>query len=162
MANKVYQIAETAITWKDSGGTNVITLNNLAAGAGRQGALHDFGASARAREFAWRFKTEFATNPVVDELVRIYFKTSDGTDPDNDDGTGDAAVSAEDKLKNLPLIGVLKVDEAVLNIPMVKSGSIWLPHRHGAPVIWNGTADNLRATANTSTFTLTPVPPQIQ
>ena len=88
MPNKVYQRDETAITWKDSGGTNVITLNNLATVSGRQGALHDFGTAARAHRFAWRFKTEFATAPVVGEPVRIYMKTSDGTDPDNDDGTG--------------------------------------------------------------------------
>lgn len=162
MANLILQNEGTVISWKDSGGTLVITSNNLAAGAGRQGARHDFGVAARSHRFAWRLGVEFETQPVVGEVVRIYAKTSDGTDPDNDDGTGDAAVSAEDKLINLTQIGTLTVDEAIVDIQMAKSGFIILPHRYFQPVIWNATADNLQATDNINVFTLTPVPLEVQ
>ncbi len=162
MANLIFQNEGTIISWKDSGGTLVITSNNLAAGAGRQGARHDFGTGARSPRFAWRLGVEFETQPVVGEVVRIYAKTSDGTDPDNDDGTGDAAVSAEDKLKNLTQIGSLIVDEAVVDVQMAASGFILLPHRYFQPVIWNATADNLQATDNINVFTLTPVPFEVQ
>ncbi len=162
MANLILQNEGTIISWKDSGGTLVITLNNLATVAGRQGARHDFGVGARSPRFAWRFGVEFETQPVVGEVVRIYAKTSDGTDPDNDDGTGDAAVSAEDKLKNLTQIGSLIVDEAIVDVQMAASGFILLPHRYFQPVIWNAAADNLQATDNINVFTLTPVPFEVQ
>ncbi len=162
MPNLIHQNQGTIITWKESGGTNVITLNNLGAGAGRQGAEHDFGTDARSPRFAWRLGVEFETQPVVGEIVRIYAKTSDGTDPDNDDGTGDAAVSAEDKLNNLTQIGTLVVDEAVVDIQMATSGLILLPHKIFAPVIWNATADNLQATNNINVFSLAPVPLEVQ
>ena len=162
MANLIYQNDEAAISWQETSGTAVITLNNLAAGAGRQGALHDLSAAARSPRFAWRYFCQFATAPVVGEAVRIYLKTSDGTHPDNDDGTGDAAVSAEDKLRNLDQIGTLTVDQAAIGIIMVKSGFVLLPHQWVAPVIWNATADNLVATNNLNGFSLTPAPLEVQ
>ena len=162
MANEVYILPQTGITWGDTGETNAMTLNNLATGAGRQGAQHDFGASARANRYEWRAHVEFATTPVVGEEVRIYLKTSDGTHPDNDDGTGDIAVSAEDKLRNIRLLGIIQVDQAATSVEMVASGDITINTRYVMPIFWNGTADNLTATNNTSGFSLTPFPYQIQ
>ena len=101
MPNLIYVNEETVITWRASGGTNLLTLTSLAASAGRQGALHDFGVAARSRLFVWRLFGEFATAPVVGEILEAYMKTSDGTNPDNDDGTGDMAISAKDKLNDL-------------------------------------------------------------
>lgn len=165
MPNKVYQLPETAISWLASGGDNVLTLTSLGAGAGRQGALDDFGTAARATDYLWRFYCKFATTPVVGEVILIYWKTSDGTHPDNDDGTGDAAVSAEDKLSNLKLLGQMIVDEASATPEFVASG--FLPrelcaHRYGAPVIWNDTADALSSTAGDHGFIITPIPLEIQ
>lgn len=165
MANKVYQHDETAITWLSSTGTNVITLTSLAAGAGRQGALHDFGTAARASGYMWRAWVVMATAPVVGERIRIYWKSSDGTHPDNDDGTGDAAVSAADKLRNLTYLGAIVIDEASATPEFVASGYMSksiIGHRHGAPVFWDGTADALSATALDHGFSLTPVPDEIQ
>ncbi len=162
MANKVYQHDETALSLEDTSTPRTFTLNHLAAGAGRQGDLHDLTTAARSKWFAWRAWVQAATTPVVGEVVRVYVKTSDGTIPDNDDGTTDAAVSAEDKLKNLTQIGTIIVDEAATGVKFVKSGLIWLPHRHVTPVFWNATADNLVATNDLSGFSLTPVPDEIQ
>lgn len=162
MANLVYVNEETDITWLSSTGTNVITLTSLAAGAGRQGALDDFGAAARPRRFVWRAWVLFATTPVPGERIDIYIKTSDGSHPDNDDGTGDAAVSAEDKLRNLTHIGSIIVDEASTTPEFVASGDIQISSQWAAPVFWNATADALSSTALDHGFQLTPVPDEIQ
>ena len=129
------------------------------------GALYDFGVAARPADFYWRAWVVFATTPVVGEVIRLYWKTSDGINPDNDDGTGDAAVSAEDKLRNLKYIDELTVDEASSTPTFVASG--YLPKRiaaarYGAPVFWNATADALSATAGDHGFSITPVPDEMQ
>ena len=160
--SKAYILPEAAITWKNTGGSELLTLTSVAAGAGRQGALHDFGTSARSPDFAWRAWVKFATAPVVGERVKIYWKTSDGTSPDNDDGTGDIALSAEDKLKNLMYLGAIVVDEASTAPVFVRSNEVYLPHRWGCPVFFNDTADALSATAADHGFSLTPVPVQGQ
>lgn len=164
MANLIYQNEGAVITWKDSTGDHDFTLQNLAAGAGRQGAIHDFGVGARSQQFEWRLALTagFETQPVVSEFLGIYVKTGTGTSADNDDGTGDIAVSAEDKLKNLSRIGTLIVDEAIVDIPIAKSGFILLPSRFFMPLVWNFATDNLQDTANTTIFTLTPVPFEAQ
>jgi len=162
MVNKVYSNAETAITWTDTTGDLAMTLNNLATAAGRQGAVKDFGATAKANRYMWRAWVQFATAPVVDERVNIYLKTSDGTHPDNDDGTGNIAVSAKDKLSNLLFLGSIAVDQATASIEMVASGFVETDARYIMPVFWNDTADNLKATNNLSGFSLTPVPLEVQ
>jgi len=161
MVNKVYQIDETTITWRASGGTNLFTPTSLAAGAGRQGAYHDLGTTARAIHYKWRAFIKPGATRVVGEVVRVYLVTSDGTNPDNDDGTGDIAVSAEDKLKNLDQIGSIIIDEDAA-VTMVGHGFVLLPHRYVAPVFWNATANALSSTAADFGFDLTPVPPEIQ
>lgn len=166
MANLVYMNEESALTWRDSGGTYVLTFKGLAAGAGRQGATHDFGTGARSRRFRFVFFCHFdtATAPVVGEVIRVYLKTGDGTNFDNDDGEGDIAVSHVDKLKNLHLIGVLVVDQAAADVPMQISGEVTISSKEVIPVIWNGTADNLDddAAPTNSGFDLIPIPDEIQ
>lgn len=162
MPNKIYQHDETAITWLASGGTAVLTLTSVGAGAGRQGALRDFGTSARARLFAWRAWVKFATTPVVGETIQIYLKTSDGTHPDNDDGTGDDAVSSVNKLRNLIHLGNIIVDEASTTPEFVASGIVEIGARHAAPVVWNATAGALSSTAGDHGFSLTPIPMEVQ
>lgn len=164
MTSKLYQLDETAITWLDTGGTNVFTGTSLAADAGRQGAQHDFGVSARAFEFYWRAFMQFATAPVVGEYIRIFWKTSDGTHIDNDDGTGDIAVSSVNKLKNLKYLGRILVDEASATPEFSASGLItWEARaRYGQPVFWNDTADAFSSTADEHGFTLTGVTLQAQ
>jgi hypothetical protein len=161
VANKVYQLLETAVTWLASGGTKAFTPTSLASGAGRQGELHDLGAAAIARRYAWRAWIKPGGTRVVGEVVRIYLKTSDGTHADNDDGTGDAAVSHSDKLRNLDQIGSIVVDEDAA-VEMVGHGEVLLLHRHVAPVFWNATANALSSTAADFGFSLTPVPDEIQ
>lgn len=162
MPTKIYQHDETAITWLASGGSALFTPTSLAANAGRQGAHYDLGAAARSYLFAWRAWVKFSTTPIVGEIVRVYLKTSDGTNHDNDDGTGDIAVSSINKLNNLLHLGNIMVDEAATGIQMVASGEVYIGRRYIAPVFWNATADVLSATAADMGFSLTPIPQESQ
>lgn len=163
MAKEIYRAREGAIQWLASGGDHALTLTSLGAGAGRQGALRDFGATTSvARVYMWRLWCKFATAPIVGEVIELYAKTGDGTHRDNDDGAGDAAVSAEDKLLNLDPFGTLVVDEASATPEFSASGLILISAREFAPVIWNRTADALSSTAGDHGFQIVPVPPQRQ
>lgn len=161
MPNKIYQPQETAVTWAASGGTNLFTPTSLATVSGRQGAHHDFTAGSVGRRFAWRGWIKPGATRVVGEVCEWYLKTSDGTRHDNDDGTGDIALSAADKLRNLQLIGVCQIDENAA-VEMVASGVVTLLHRYGAPVLYNRTANSLSATATDFGFSMMPVPDEIQ
>lgn len=145
----------------------IFEVDGLASGAGQQSAQHDFGVAARSALFEWRAFVQFATAPVLGETVDIYLKTAGSSasataHPDNDDGTGDAAVSAEDKLRNLHFIGSIVVDEAVANIEMVASGIVEIRARAVQVVFWNATADALTTDVNENGFMLTPVPDEVQ
>ena len=157
MANESYLVRGTPIVWSDSGADLVITLNNLATVTGRVGARKDWGASPQPAYFIWRFTCQFETAPVVGESIGIYLAWSDGTEEDGQVGTADAALSALNKVKNLHRIGSLIVDVATVDIDFTASGECVMPDRYSSPVIVNNTVDNLQATANTSTFTMTPV-----
>src|SRR3990167_8321451 len=146
MANLVYMNEEAAITWLSTAGTELFTPTTLGAAAGRQGALHDFGVAARARRFAWRAWIKPGATRVVGEVIRVYLKTSDGSHPDNDDGTGDIAVSAEDKLRNVAQIGAIIIDENAA-VEMVGSGVVEIDARYAGPIFWNATANALSGTA---------------
>lgn len=164
MTSKAYQLPETAIFWGDTGSTpdELFTCTSLASAAGRQGALHDFGTAAHAKDYRWRAYIKFSTTPVVGTAVVVYWKSSDGAHPDNDDGTGDIAVSSIDKLLNLKRLGSIFVDQAATAIEMVSSGLMELPDQHGSPVFWNQSGDTLSATAADCGFILTPIPMQGQ
>ena len=160
--SKAYLLQEPPITWLSSGGDETLTLTSLFADTGRQGAEHDFGTAARAPEFAWRAWVKFADAPVVGEQVKIFWKTSDGTHPDNDNGNGDVALASEDDLQNLTFLGRIFVTEASTSVLMVAKGDIYLPHQYGSPVFFNDTADRLSDTGLDSGFSLIPVPIQGQ
>lgn len=162
MANKIYVARETAIVWSDTAGDLVMTLNNLAAGAGRVGAQKDFGAGSTPEWYEWRLTVQFETAPVVGETVQVYLSTSDGTEEDGQEGEADAALGSANSLKNMKLIGVLVVTSTDADHDMTASGICRISTRYVSPVIYNNTADNLQATNDTGEFTLTPIPPESQ
>ena len=106
----IYQNPETTLFFVPAAAAQAedyaFEMHNIAAGAGRQSAHWDRGVAAMPAIYAWRAFVQFATQPVFDEEVKFYLKTSGNSasatiHPDNDDGTGSLAVSAEAKLKNL-------------------------------------------------------------
>lgn len=160
MPNKVYIARETPTVWSDTAGDLALTLNNLAASAGRVGARLDLGTGSTSEWYSWRLTVQFETAPVVGETVEIYLATSDGTEEDGQVGTANAAIAADDR-KNLQLIGILTVTSATVDHDMTASGICRIPTRYVSPVIYNNTADNLQATNDTGELTLTPIPPEI-
>lgn len=162
MPNKVYAIPETAITWLASGGNNTFTPTSLASSAGRQGAYDDLGTSARSRRYRWRAWLKPGATRVVGEEVRVYLVTGDdGTVYDNDDGTGDIALSSINKLLNVSRIGQVVIDENAA-VTMSASGEIEISARYVAPIFYNATANSLSTTAGDFGFMLVPVPDEIQ
>ena len=161
MPSKIYVARETATTWKDSTGTLVMTLNNLVAAAVRVGARLDLGAASTPRQFTWRLTVRFETAPVVGEVLNIFLSWSDGTKADGGIGTADAAGDTN-LIKNLKPVGNLIVSSTDADHEMTASGICIIPSRYVSPAIENATVDNLKATANVSTFTIEPGPPEIQ
>lgn len=164
MANPVYQKAGTSVTWTDTTGDLGMTLNDLTTGTGQQGAQKDWGVLSTARPTTYHFRAVFQqeTPGVPGEQIELYWKSGDGTNYDNDDGTGDIAVSAEDKLKNLKQLGVAQVDQAAANINISIEGYFVDFNRYGMPVVWNRTADNLDAANNISKIVVTPIYDEVQ
>ena len=72
MTNNVYWTRGTPIVLKDSGGDYVITLDALAAGAGRIGARVDLGAFPRGILYDMSFECAWAANPVANETADVY------------------------------------------------------------------------------------------
>ncbi len=171
MANLVYQNPETTIWFVPAGAAQaedyILELDTLAAGAGIQSAHWDRGVAAQPAMYEWACFVQFATPAVLNETVSIYLKPS-GTSasatahPANDDGTGAGAVSAEDKLNNLQLIGVISVDQAAQDIEMVARGVVYLTARGYNVVIFNDSADALSADEDENGFYMTPIPDEIQ
>ena len=161
MVDKVYVARETPTVWSDTAGDLVMTLNNLAAAAVRVGARKDLGADSISEWYSWRMTIQFESAPVVNESVDVYLSTSDGSEEDGQVGTADAA-SDINHLLNCHQIGSVMVTSTDASHDMTASGVCRIPTRYVSPVIHNNTADNLKATNDTSEFTLTPIPPEIQ
>jgi hypothetical protein len=168
MANKIYGVIESAITWRNSGGggTKNITLTSLGAGEGRQGAYHDLTATARSHWFTWRAWCQFGEQPIIGQRVGIFLITAQGsnTHPDNDDGTGDIPVSSIEKLRNAQYLGSIVVDQGAVDIEMVgrSKSPIWISEQVVAPAFWNFTSDAFTSDATEHGFDLVPVPQEVQ
>lgn len=161
MANKVYQVTETLITWRASGGTNAFTPTSLAATAGRQGAYHNLGTAVRSRLFRWEAFLKPGGTRVVGEVIRVYLALGNGTQYNNDDGTGDIALSSVDKLRNVQQIGAIVIDENAA-VEMTAWGIVEIAHQYCAPIFYNGSANALSSTAADFGFNLTPIPDEVQ
>jgi hypothetical protein len=162
MANAIYRGIGTPLSFRDSGGDAVITLQNLSAGAGRVSARYDRGAGSLPRVYEWRGVFQFNTAPVVGELVEIYLFESDGTYMNGTLGTSDAALGS-DKRKNGKLIGVVVVDTTSTATDIINSDLCLINSRYFSVGVWNGSAaDPLQNTSNASRVILTPMYDEIQ
>jgi hypothetical protein len=162
MANKIYRALETALSFRDSGGDAVLTLQNLAYGAGRVSARYDRGAGSKAARHEWRAVVQYETAPALGEQVEIYLFESDGTYVDGNIGTSDAALTS-DKRRNGKLIGVVAVDTTSVTTNIIASGMCSIYARYFSIGVWNASAgDNLENTANASQIIITPMPDEIQ
>lgn len=163
MANKVYYAQETVKSFKSSGGDAVITLTSLANAAGRISAVLDLGAGSKSGEYVWAMRTRVAVAPTVGAAVRVYLATGlDGTWETGDFTAGDGAVSSEDLMKNLTLVGSVIADEASTTKDFVRNGLLYIRARYIRVAIWNDMGQALSSTATDHEFFLFPVPTEIQ
>lgn len=163
MAHKVYRAVETALTFKDSGGDVVISLLNLAAGAGRVSARVDRGAGSKPTRYKVRAVVQFETAPIVGEQVEVYIAESDGTYADGVVGAADAALTSGQKSNLGPPAAVTLAQTTGTGTDFVASGIVDIYDRYFSVAVWNGSAgDNLKNTANACVIILTPMPDEIQ
>ncbi len=171
MANKILRVIDTTLFFVPAAAAQaedaIFEVDGLGAGAGHQSAHLDLAVTAKSRLYEWAAFVQFASAPVLGEIIRIYLKTAGNSasatiHPLNDDGTTSVAVSAEDKLNNLHQIGSLVVDQAAANIEMVARGFVEISARAVAVVFWNAAVDALTTDVDENGFMLTPVPDEIQ
>lgn len=144
----------TAVQWRDSGGTEVMTLASLADDAGRAGAKHDFGSPwpTRAR---LEFECVFTTAPTAGERVDLYWaSSSDGTNFDAEVTGSDAAFTEADAVR-LDLIGALIVTNDTNT--QRDSWIFYLPARYGVPVVINKGGYAFSATASNNKLNVVPL-----
>jgi hypothetical protein len=162
MANKVYRATETALTFKDSGGDYVLSLQNKTYQAGQISARVDRGTGSKPRVYQWRAVIQWETNPSVGEYAEILIAESDGTNVDGNVGSVDAALTSGQK-SNLKLIGIVKAQTANSATSFIASGLCEINDRYFSVGVWNNSAGaNLENTANASYVILTPMPDEIQ
>jgi len=162
MSNKVYHAPETPVTFKESGGTAVLTLLNLGFGAGRISARVDRGAGSKPGLYRWRAVMQWENDPAAADYADIVLATSDGTLADGNVGSADAALTAAQK-SNCEVIGSVKAEAATGSTDRIASGTFTLLDRYFSIGVWNGSATkNLKNSANVSYVSVTPVPPEIQ
>lgn len=161
--NLIHTAIGTAIKWADSAQTpdNNLTLSALAADAGRVGVQQDLTAT-HARLYEWRATVQMGTAGVVGETIDIWLSTSDGTNPDGEEGIADAALGSTDSLKNMIYVGSVTVDTTTINVDITGSGTVAVNARYVSVVVHNNTADALKTDTGVHSVTLTPVPDQVQ
>lgn len=165
MANEIYIYHGTEIVFGSEVGDDVAwSSESVANGAGRQSSFYDWGADGTARPWWCRYRiyVQAQATPTVGNLFETYLKTSDGTNPDNDDGASDAAVSAADKLKNLDPLKSPMVDEAAANVQFVRRGVVRIPERYFGVAGWNAMGSTTTADASETKAVFTQIYPQQQ
>ena len=165
MASKLWINPGSSTTFTPSGGDVTFTLTSLGAGAGRQSDTYNAGAAPRVNRYLVEFVVLWDSAPTVGETAELYLKTFSESNAQglNDDGASDAAVSAEDKLRNLVPVITVQADEAVADIATVGRAVVENDSRYFQFVVWNrSAADTFSATANDCYVRITPCPYEAQ
>jgi len=159
--NKVYRAIDSPITFKDSGGSAVITLQNLATGAARYSSRYDRGVGSQPFIYRWRAVFQWAATPVAGQFAEIYIAESDGTYADGVIGTTDAAIQSG-MLWNLNLIGVNFIQSASAATNMIASGECEIIDRYFSLAVYNRAAVGFQNTANVNCVIFTPISDELQ
>jgi hypothetical protein len=162
MANAIKVQLGTPLIFKNTGGDYVLTLKNLGNGAGRISARAYLGAAPRPSRYDVRVGLTTASLTVSpSNLFWVYASTSDGTTEDGDVGTADAAVSAQSRLYNCRLVGVLTPDVGS-GTTLQGSFRFDCDQAYLSVCVWNALGVALANTDGTSVVTVTPVYDEVQ
>jgi hypothetical protein len=145
------------------GGTLIVwTLSNRTSGTGRISARADLGAGAHAALWELRCRFSFTGTNVVGSALEVYLATSDGTNPDAEVGTADAALTA-DQRRALLFVGLLPVYQTASNTTMTVSfRNLYLPQRYVSAAMWNATGLPTETSTTKHRCVLTPMTPEMQ
>lgn len=157
----------TPMTWKAASGTYAITLASLAAGAARQGAKGDLGAT-RAVRWAVRLAVNFDVAPANGATVDLYWSSStSGTAATDNTGAAsgaDAAYAgsaggalAATKLQ-LQYIGSLIATADADTIVQTQEFEFYPTQRYGMPIVVNSTGQAFEGDDDSHCVTLIPLP----
>ena len=154
----------TTVTFGGNVGDTVAMSNeSIASAAGRQSAVHDLGDPASGNTPFYLIEAiaqTQATTPVLGQEIVFYIKEKVGNDAQltNDDGTGDVAVSAIDKLRNLRRLGSIKIDQVAADIPLgARLGVFEINVQNIHMVMWNASGATTTADDAETKVYLTPV-----
>ncbi len=158
-SSKQYVNPESVITFADSAQTPsaTMTLSALASGAGRISARYDRGSGAHAMCYNWESTIQLTGTNVVGDVVEYYLSTSDGTNPQGQIGTADAALTTN-KRNNITWLGNLVVDQTTTNTSMTVRGIVCFQERYVSAGVWNGSTLPFKTDTAVHNFKLTPMP----
>lgn len=152
----------TPIVFKSSGGV-LLTPTSITNGAGRISDRHDRGAGAKPLEYEWECSVKTAAAATIARTLRLFLiGSSAATGAAGTDGQfshSDAALSAQDLLRNLTPIGLVQADTTSNPGTFTNRGFCFITARYIQAAIWNDLNATLSATASDFTLTLTPIPP---
>ena len=166
MPSKIYSVVEGGITFQDSGGDAVITLQNLAASSGgRVSARYDRGTGSKpSRARLWGI-FQLETAGAVGETIAVWaVEWSSQATPVGGGaiGTADAAITA-DEARNFGAPDLLvQVDKAGVATDIIGYAEITVTGRYVSVAVRNLTADNLENTANANKVFLEWLPDESQ
>jgi hypothetical protein len=180
MANEVLIKSDTPIVWADvtdyagdlGTRTHQIDLTSVAAGAARQGAKADLGAT-RAAVYAVTVAIEMAVAPTSGAIASIWWAASPsataGTaNPGGCSGAdaaynGTAGDSIADSILQLTLIGSLVMTSDATTVVQFQTFMFSPEHRYGSPVVYNEEATQaFVADADEMGIAFTPIIDEVQ
>lgn len=152
----------TALTFKSSGGSAVLTPTSVTTGAGRISARYDRGSGALPSWYQWDCTVKTAAAATIGRALRLYWAGANAsTGAANTDGgfsESDQAVSSADLLRNLQPMGLVVADTTANPGTFVSRGLVEIRNRYIQVAFWNDLNATLSSTATDLVITLTPVP----
>ena len=156
----------TPLTWDSTPTTYAITLTSLAAGAARQGAKGDLGAT-RAVRWSVRVQLDFEVAPVNGAPVEIWWSSSSSATAATDNTgaasgsdaayTGSAGGALAATKLQLQLIGVMPATADADDVLQIAEFPFYPLSRYGMPIVVNGTGQAFHDTAANFKIVLTPM-----
>jgi len=169
-ANKVYVAVETSISWRTTGGDELLQLAGLVQDGVAAGSYADLGSGSRSELYRWDlFIDGYDSAPVAGDPVELYWAMSTSTtsftgmfdtEP-TDAGTGTISEAA---LINFDIPGMTFATSTTAAADFKAGGIVRLVHRYVVPIIHNNAsgADALLTSGEAHELVLTPIPPEVQ
>lgn len=158
--NAVYQKAGTAVVFENTGGDVVLTLKNVANGAGRQSAQWDRGGTILPVLLKVEVTMKYAAGVTIGLGSRIYVYGT-GTSANVDNGTSDAAIAAETLLNNFAYVGANLASANTVG-PFNSSHLVEVYGRYISFAVWNASGQTIENVDSSSLIRVTPYFSDIQ